>query len=217
MISNNILINTAYFPPVNYIILLCSAEKVYIEREENYTKQTYRNRCVICSANGPMILSVPILLGSFHKTPVKDIRVDYSKRWQQIHLRTLLSSYKSSPFFEYYFTLFENVITANHSFLLDLNLNSLEVAMVATGIKIPVEYTSEFVKDPAGQLDYRNRISPKAKKDDSPSGLIRYNQVFEDRFGFIPGLSIIDLIFNVGPDAGKYLQSITHPVLPVSS
>lgn len=215
MISNKILINTAYFPPVNYISLFCAAKKVYIEREENYTKQTYRNRCKICSANGPLILTVPILGGSFHKKPVKDIKVDYSKRWQQIHLRALLSSYKSSPFFEYYFTLVEKVITSNHSFLLDLNLNSLEVVMEATGIKIPVEYTSEFVKDPPEHLDYRNRISPKIKNDDSPAGLKRYNQVFEDRYGFIPGLSIIDLIFNAGPDAGKYLQSLTHPILPV--
>lgn len=217
MIKNNILINTAYFPPVNYLSLFSAAEKVFIEREENYTKQTYRNRCIICSANGRMILTVPILMGTFHKTPVKDIKVDYSKRWQQIHLRALVSSYKSSPFFEYYFTSVEKVITSNHSFLLDLNLDSLEAAMGATGIKVPLEYTSGFVKDPAEQLDYRNSISPKIKNPGSSVGLTRYNQVFEDRFGFLPGLSIIDLIFNVGPDAGKYLQSANPSNLPVSS
>jgi len=203
MISNTILVNTAYFPPVNYLSLFSTAEKVLIEREENYIKQTCRNRCSIYSANGPMNLTVPILLGSFHKTPVKEIKIDYSKRWQQIHLGALQSSYKSSPFFEYYFSSVENVILRNHRFLLDLNLHSLEVSMEATGIRIPVDYTKEFVTDSGEPWDYRNRINPKKKDEESLGGFKKYNQVFEDRYGFIPGLSIIDLIFNAGPDAGN--------------
>ncbi len=207
----SVLLNTAYFPPVNYFSLISSAEKVLIEREENYTKQTYRNRCSICSANGPVILTVPILLGSFHKTPLKEIKIDYSKRWQQIHLRTLVSSYKSSPFFEFYFPSFESVITRKNKFLLDLNMHSLEVAMQATGIRIPVSYTTEFISFNDKPWDYRNMITPKKKIEDSLKEYKKYNQVFEDRYGFIPGLSIIDLIFNTGPDAGKFLQYQTPP------
>lgn len=203
MTSNIILVNTAYFPPVNYLSLFSAAEKVLIEREENYIKQTFRNRCSIYSANGPMNLTVPVLLGSFHKTPVKEIKIDYSKRWQQIHLGALVSSYKSSPFFEYYFSSVENVILRNHRFLLDLNLHSLEVVMEATGIRLPVDYTEEFIIDSGEPWDYRNRINPKKKDEEWLRGFKKYNQVFEERYGFIPGLSVIDLIFNTGPDAGN--------------
>ena len=205
MSGNTILINTAYFPPVNYFSLLESAKKAFIEREENYAKQTFRNRCYIYSANGPMMLTVPVLLGSFHKTPIKDIRVDYSKRWQQIHRGALISSYRSSPFFEYYFHLVENIIARKYEFLLDLNLNSIEVMLDAAAIKINIEYTNEFIADTISLKDYRNIINPKDFRENSMEGYKKYNQVFGDRFGFIPGLSILDLIFNTGPDAREYL------------
>ena len=85
------LLSSAYFPPVNYFSLIMTADEVVIENEENYIKQTYRNRCRIYAANGPMTLSVPVLDGSFRKTPLKEIRIDYSKRWQQVHLGAIES------------------------------------------------------------------------------------------------------------------------------
>jgi hypothetical protein len=145
------------------------------------------------------------LIGSFHKTPIKDIKIDYSKRWQQLHVGALVSSYKSSPFFEYYYTSIENVITSNHIFLLDLNMHSIEVVLNTTGISTPFQFTSEFQPVKGTPEDYRNSFSPKKDPENIPSGSKKYKQVFEDRHGFKPGLSIIDLIFNTGPDAERYL------------
>ncbi len=97
--AGKILVSTAYLPPVEYFSLISRADEVLIEREENYLKQTYRNRCYILSAHGPQLLSVPVYLGSLHKTPVKDIRIDYSKRWQQVHLRAMTASYSCITLF----------------------------------------------------------------------------------------------------------------------
>ena len=127
--AGKILVSTAYLPPVEYFSLIHNADEVLIEREENYLKQTYRNRCYILSAHGPQVLSVPVYLGSFHKTPVKDIRIDYSKRWQQVHLRAMTASYRSSPFFEFYFEEIEKIISKNHEFLIDLNTELTEVIL----------------------------------------------------------------------------------------
>jgi hypothetical protein len=206
MSNNFVLLNTAYFPPVSYFSFIAAAGSVLIEREENYLKQTFRNRCDIYSANGQMSLIVPVLRGSFHKTPVKDIRIDYSKRWQQVHLGALVSSYRSSPFFEYFYNSVEKIISNRFTFLLDLNLASLEMAMEASGILKPVGYTSEFRTFTNEIWDKRDYVSPKKDPGNFFSPLKKYNQVFEDRYGFISGLSILDLIFNTGPDAKFYLE-----------
>jgi hypothetical protein len=187
--------------------LAARAGKFYIEKEENYLKQSYRNRCRICSANGPLSLSVPVQLGSFHKTPVKDIRIDYSKRWQQVHLGAIISSYRSSPYYEFYFEMIRNVILRGDNFLLDLNMNSLEAAMKITGINSQVEFTSGFLPPRQGPEDRRYSISPKNSAELTGVRFDPYHQVFADRNDFIPGLSIIDLIFNAGPDAIKHLSA----------
>ena len=127
--SRQIILSTAYFPPIEYFAYILEAEEIFIEKEENYHKQTYRNRCYILSVNGPQCLSVPVYAGSLHKTIIKDIRIDYSKRWQQVHLRAIRSSYGSSPFFQYYFEEFESIIQNNYEFLLDLNMNLLELIL----------------------------------------------------------------------------------------
>src|SRR5659263_36431 len=114
--AGEILVSTAYLPPIEYFSLISKAEEVFIEREENYVKQSYRNRCYLLSAHGRQLLSLPIYLGSQHKTPVKDVRIDYSKRWQQVHLRTMIASYNSSPYFEYYFEALEKVISVKNVF-----------------------------------------------------------------------------------------------------
>jgi hypothetical protein len=206
MTSRGILLSSAYFPPVHYMALAADAEKLFIEREENYIKQTYRNRCYILSANGPLALSVPVLLGSFHKTPIKDIRIDYSKRWQQIHLGAIISSYRSSPYFEFYFEKIRDVILGGDNFLLDLNMNSLEVVLSITGISSEVEYTREFLKGENRINDFRCTFSPKKKDEEKKFSFSKYQQVFSDRYDFVPGLSIIDLIFNSGPDTINVLS-----------
>ncbi len=200
--AGKILVSTAYLPPVEYFSLISQADEILIEREENYIKQTYRNRCYILSANGPQLLPVPVYLGSLHKTPVKDIRIDYSKRWQQVHLRAMTASYSSSPYFEFYFEMIEKIISANHTFLFDLNSDLTEEILRILNInKIPAN-TIRFEPVEDRDEDFRYRISPKVKSL-FPAKV--YMQVFNTGKGFIPRLSIIDLIFNVGPDAPAYL------------
>ena len=202
--SEQILVATAYLPPVEYFSHISGADVVLIEREENYIKQSYRNRCYILSAHGPQSLSVPVLLGSVHKTPVKDIRIDYTKRWQQIHIRAIRSSYGCSPFFQYYFEDFEGIICKSHNYLIDLNLNLLEMLIKILKLKKKVLYTDKFLPAGIDQNDFRYSISPKKNSDYIQK---EYQQVFGEGNNFVTGLSIIDLIFNMGPDSGKYLQS----------
>ncbi len=118
----NYLFQQHTFRLLNTFQLILDADEILIEREENYIKQSYRNRCYILSAHGPQLLSVPVYLGSVHKTLIKDIRIDYSKRWQQVHLRAMTASYNSSPYFEFYFESIEKIISENHEFLIDLNM-----------------------------------------------------------------------------------------------
>jgi hypothetical protein len=200
--SGKILISTAYLPPVEYFSLVSGAEEVLIEKEENYIKQTYRNRCYIISAHGLQLLSVPVFLGSVHKTLIKDIRIDYSKRWQQVHLRAMTSSYNTSPYFEFYFEKIEKVILGNNEFLLDLNMELTEVILEILNLKKRLTYTNGFEADGNEQYDFRYRIAP--KKVSSFTGK-KYLQVFEINGGSVPRLSIIDLIFNMGPEASGYL------------
>jgi hypothetical protein len=197
-----ILISTAYLPTVEYFSLIAKAGEVIVEREENYLKQTYRNRCYILSAHGPQLLSVPVYLGSLHKTPVKDIRIDYSKRWQQVHLRAITASYKSSPYFDYYFEDIERVISQDSKFLLELNMKLTESVLEILKINKPVSYTTVFEPVEDSENDFRYKIKPKAESCFTEK---EYIQVFNNGTGFVPRLSILDLIFNIGPDAVSFL------------
>lgn len=200
--SAKILLSTAYLPPIEYFSCILQADEVYVEKEENFIKQSYRNRCYILSAHGPHLLSVPVYLGSLHKTPLKEIRIDYSKRWQQVHLRAITAAYGSSPFFQFYFEYIEKVISKKIEFLLDLNMELTESLLKMLDIKIKLLYTAKF--EPAGgsENDLRYKISP---KESSLSACKEYLQVFKTGDQFVGGLSIIDLIFNTGPEALDYL------------
>jgi hypothetical protein len=197
-----ILLSTAYLPPVEYFARLLKAGEALIEAEENYIKQSYRNRCYILSAGGPQILTVPVYFGSVHKTLIRDITIDYTKRWQQVHLGALTSSYSSSPYYLYYFEAIEKIILAGHKFLLDLNLDLLMAVLNILNQDIKISYTSVFKPDEKSENDFRYSITPKKISGYSPG---KYFQVFNNENGFIPGLSIVDLIFNTGPEAKSHL------------
>jgi hypothetical protein len=200
--NRKIVLSTAYLPPIEYFAHIRGADEALIEREENYLKQSYRNRCYILSTDKPQYLTVPVYLGSVHKTLIRDIRIDYSKRWQQIHLGALKSAYGSSPYFIYYSEILERIVLSNHEFLLDLNMELLEAVMTMLKLERKIFFTSGFMPVEGNQNDLRYSISPKKRSSYSPK---KYIQVFADEDGFIPGLSIADLIFNAGPDAAEYL------------
>jgi WbqC-like protein family len=197
-----ILLSTAYLPPSEYFSLILHSDKAFVESEENYLKQSYRNRCYILSAHGPQLLSVPVYLGSQHKTPLKEIRIDYTKRWQQVHLRAITASYSSSPYFQYYFENIEKIISRKIDFLIDLNMELSESILNMLGQKANLARTTDFNPVQEAEYDFRYKISPKRK---SQFIVKEYIQVFNSSGGVDQRLSIIDLIFNTGPDAIKYL------------
>lgn len=199
--GGKILLSTAYLPPVEYISLISKADEILIEKEENYLKQSYRNRCYILSSHGPQLLSVPVFEGSIHKVKIKDIRIDYSKRWQQVHSGAIRSSYGSSPYYPYYIEDIENLINRNFTFLIDLNMSLLNLVLNIIKLKKSIRSADEFTPLNSVSGDYRYSISPKKISDFEP---MSYSQVFSEA-GFVPGLSIIDLIFNKGPESIQYL------------
>jgi hypothetical protein len=196
-----ILLPTAYLPPAGYFSLIAEAEKILVETEENYSKQTLRNRCTILTANGPQILVVPVIKGNFRKTAVKDAEIDYSKRWQQVHVRALIAAYGRSPFFQFYSGSFEKIILDNHKFLIDLNEALVHECLALLKLDRVMERTSAFIKPGSMPDDFRYTASPDLLPDFRPRSYIK---VFPTERP-VKGLSIIDLIFNTGPDAGSYL------------
>ena len=200
-----VLLSTAYFPPAEYFFLIAHSSKVLIEKWENYHKQTYRNRCRILGANGSLMLTVPVLRGSFHKTPLRDLKIDNSRRWRELHLRSLTSAYATAPFYEYYFDTISTVIRKPFRFLLDLNAEALSSMIEAIGITTETAFTEEYIPEGTFTEDYRYLISPKKPSLESGYKDMPYIQVFAERSGYIPGLSIIDVLLNNGPGTGALL------------
>lgn len=199
--QEDLFLSTAYFPPIEYFSLIRNAGNVFIEREENYIKQSYRNRFRILSSNGILTLSVPVMKGSQLKTKIKDITIDYSKRWQQNHLGAITSAYSRSPYFQFYRDSFEKIILGNYKFLIDLNEELINKCLEIMKINKCILYTSSFEAHTGKIYDYRYRLTPKRPLDIPYKP---YIQVFSN-LAFVTGLSIIDLLFNAGPESAEYL------------
>lgn len=203
---NQLLLSSAYFPPPVYFSLIASANSVSIEKWENYHKQTYRNRCNILGANGPLTLTVPVERGSFHKTPVRDIKIDYSLRWRQVHIRSIVSAYSMAPYFEYYFDAIEEIINNNEEFLLDFNMYATKRVCSCLGLDAAIGFSDYFISSGDAENDYRYIISPKVRGQMDGYTEKPYIQVFSDKFDYTPGLSIIDMLLNNGPGTHAILR-----------
>ncbi len=207
----DILFSTAYFAPVKYYLNIFSAREVYIESMENYPRQTYRNRCVIYGANGMLTLTVPVTRGKLLKTMTKEIKIDYSCNWQKNHLRAIESAYRNSPFYEFYIDEILPFFNQRFTFLIDYNNEILLKTCKMIGLPINLFITEIFRKTvPDNCIDLRYKIHPKKQNDCNNESLKLpvYRQVFEPKSGFIENLSILDLIFNTGPDTINYLNVI---------
>lgn len=211
--SSVVLLSCAYFAPIQYFAKLVSYDQIYIEYWESYLKQTYRNRCVILAANGPLQLSLPVVDGPRAKGAVRDLQLSYDHHWQQMHWRGIASAYNNSPFFEYYS---DDIAPYFHEkrwkYLIDFNLEILNTVLKVINITRPIKYTEEYW--PLGGVpesidDFRYSIHPKPHKqgDDPRFFPVPYIQVFHEKWGFVPNLSILDLLFNEGPECITYLRS----------
>jgi len=201
----SILLSTSYIPPISIISACLGSEKVIIEGFETYTKQTCRNHCVIYGPNGPQILSIPVYKVYGNHTMVKDIQISYTNPWQKIHWRSIETAYNNSPFFLYYRDHFEPFYRKRFDLLLELNTELLKVIFKILGSEKEIELTDHYSKQPNDLLDKRNLV--RRKMDFSKISFPEYQQPFIPKFGFLPNLSVIDLIFNLGPEASDYIRA----------
>ncbi len=193
-----------YLPNVEFFknLLNHRTNKVLIEKQENYPKQTSRNRTVIAGPNGKLNLTVPVKKGNENHTPYKEIRISNADDWQRIHWQSLETSYRSSSYFEFYEDIFHPFYHNKFDFLFDYNVALLDVVLKA--IKLPIDYnfTTDYVKTYTDKDDFRNTLN---WKNESGYNNNPYFQVFEDRIGYQNNLSIVDLLFNQGPQTLKFL------------
>ncbi len=208
--DNTILLPMTYLGPVQLYCRYFGEEKILIEQNDSYQKQTYRNRCDIYGANGRLSLVVPVKHERGKRLKVKDVKIDYDTDWRRLHWKGIESAYNSSPFFEYYRDIFEPYYQKEFVFLIDLCIHLNDDILKILNKPVQLYLTKEFIVP--GKIDtitdLRALIHPKIRIEaDKGFRAIEYFQVFRQAHGFIPGLSIIDLIFNMGPEAGRVLIS----------
>ena len=203
-----ILLSSAYLPPVQYFAHLQSAEQVWIEQYDHYQKQTYRNRCVIAAPDGPLSLTVPIEKPNTPKAFMRDIRISDHGNWRHLHWNAIESAYNHTPFFEYYKDDFRPFYEKKFDFLVDYNEQLCQLVCQLIDIDTSFQRTESYITEPSNTIiDLRDAIHPKKEvMDDASFVVIPYYQVFQERLGFLPNLSIIDLLFNMGPEAILVLQ-----------
>ena len=194
------LLSTAYLPPVEYFQKINSIDTFFIERNEHFLKQTYRNRCHILGPNGIQALSIP--LGNTHtKTLITEKKISYSENWQHQHWKSITSAYANSPYFIYYSDELKMFYENKFDFLFEYNTEILKVLLKLLRIKTEIKFTENFVEETTN--DFRNNVSPKNKTNEIV--FKSYTQVFSEKYPFVSNLSIIDLLFNKGPEAKEFL------------
>lgn len=197
-------LTSAYLPPIQYISKLLSHDSSFIEVCDNYVKQTYRNRCVIDSPNGPLSLTVPIVKAADGgKQQMRDVQVSYHLDWQHQHWQAFEATYYNSPFFEYYQDDFRPFYERKWKYLIDLNEALLDKCCELMDVQPSKARTTEYKADfEPCERDYRMSISPKVDfRTDKDFVANPYYQVFQHKHGFIPNLSIFDLLMNMGNES----------------
>lgn len=215
-LMERLYLTTAYLAPVAYYAHLLAAEEanaeVRLEVHDHYMKQTYRNRCVIAGPNGRIDLTVPTVKPDTLKCEVKDIRISDHGNWRHLHLYALESAYGNTPYFEYYRDDFVPFYERRYEFLMDFNEALQEMICGLLDMAPCVERTVEYLPvAPEGALDLREVIHPKRDYAALDGGfrVVPYYQVFQERLGFLPNLSIVDLLFNLGPESLILLKRST--------
>jgi WbqC-like protein family len=202
----NVIVEYQYFTPSILFKALCAATHFRFEQYENFQKMSFRNRCMIAGAGGSVLLSIPLRDGRNQKSLTKDVLIDNRVSWQASHWKTIVSCYNRSPWFEYYRDELSELYKTRFEFLIDWNLACFNWIVSKLEFNIPVSLTEEWKEkyDHGIYDDWRNRLTPNSILTRFPDAL-RYRQVFEDRIGFIPHLSVLDLLFCEGKNARHLL------------
>lgn len=204
-----VFLSSAYLAPIEYYTKLLAYDKIYIEQYDHYIKQTYRNRCTIAAPDGELALSIPTVKPDTLKCPMRDIRISDHGNWRHLHWNAIESAYNHTPFFEYYKDDFRPFYEKKYEFLADFNEELCHLICSLIDMQPHMERTQEYhIEFASNETDFRERIHP--KKDfhlEDPAFFPQpYYQVFQEKLGFLPNLSIIDLLFNMGPESLLILQ-----------
>ena len=201
-----ILIHPTYFSNIAHFVAMVKAKEVIFEMDDNYLKQTFRNRTYVYGANGELALNIPVIHTQKNRQKYRDVKIFNEEKWQYHHWKSLLSAYRTSPFFEYYEDDLHPLFTNKSNYVLDHNLRCFEVICDCIQLQLETSKSKVFEKEPVDKSDYRKlvnaRKTPKYTFD-------TYIQVFQEKHGFIQNLSILDLLFNEGPNTLNYLESQT--------
>lgn len=201
------LIELHYLPSIQYLSQIIVHDHIVIEQQENYQKGSYRNRCHLAGANGLLRLSVPLAGGKNQQQPIDEVGIDNSQDWQTQHWRSIQSAYGKTPFFEHYADEFRPFFQKQYTLLFEWNRDLLLQILEALDIETTISWTKEYnLAPPVGVKDLRNSISPKDTNTKAFSPM-KYPQAFEQKNGFLANLSILDLIFCMGPQTIQILES----------
>ncbi|WKN33891.1 WbqC family protein [Porifericola rhodea] len=209
--ADAVLLELHYLPCIAYFIHLKRFRKIILEVNENYTKQTYRNRSYILTANKVQMLSIPVSKDG-EKSKLKEIRIDYTQRWQNNHWRAIKSAYGKSPFFDFFADYFHDILYSNYKFLVDMNLDLLTKCLeLLSWHDKQIEITNTYMEATDSQcIDLRGEIDLKSRPpEDTEGGFKAYNQIFGKNF--VPNLSVIDLLFCEGANANVILGQSSLP------
>jgi hypothetical protein len=203
-LNNAFILSPACFPGIDYLAILANCKTVEIDNSGNYIKQSFRNRFRLLTASGPMDVVVPVLHKAGVKQEMNSVEICYQENWQKRAWKTITSAYGKAPYFLYYADNYEQLF--NHQTNLLIDWNALILAQLSRDLtfNLPV-FCETWKPDHTDISDLREVIHPKKK---SPIEIPAYHQVFSEKFNFQPGMSCIDLLFNLGPDASSFLRTI---------
>ena len=203
-----LLLELQYLAPVQYYAKLCSGQSILIEQHEHYIKRSYRNRAHILGANGVMRLTIPLKKGKNEGQPIREVQIEYVRKWQQQHWQSIQSAYGKAPFFEHYSDELRPFFEKKYKFLFDFNFELMEMLVELIGINPEIFLTNNYTHKPhEGTLDLRNSIHPKEKhhQPDPHYQSTPYAQVFQEKHGFVPDMSVLDLLFCMGSETSLIL------------
>jgi hypothetical protein len=199
-----IIIHPTYFPNIDLLSQLIKSENILFEISDKYIKQTLRNRTEIHAANGKLILSIPVKYSSSKKEKYKDIKICYNSSWQKIHLKSIESAYRNSPYYDFFEDYFIKFFNKKEKFLIDANIKSIELIYDILDMKMKYDLTNDYKNKLENYIDYRKLVD---SNPDEKMSKINYSQVFQEKNGFISGLSSLDIIFNKGLESLDYINS----------
>ena len=200
----DILSHPHYLPNISNFFLLVNSKKVIFEINDNFLKQTYRNRTYIYGANGKLLLSIPVIHSQKNRKKFKDVKISYDKDWPSQHWKSLEISYRSSPFFEFFEDKLLCLYNKKEKYLIDFNIKSINILFEMFQIDLEYDFTNSYEENYSNMSDYRINSE---NFNSNEIKINKYTQVFESKHGFINNLSVLDLIFNEGPNAINFIKT----------